>query len=62
MILLRLKHVELPSGAAPGTVALRVLEIDWSEDELRSSDAQETFCLLKVAKRRAACGALCMRR
>ena len=41
MILVRLDHVELPSRAAPGTVALRVLEINGRQDALRLDDAQE---------------------
>ena len=62
MILVRVNHVERPSSAAPGTVALRVLEINGRQDALMLNDAQETFGPLNVAKRRCACGALCMRR
>ena len=46
MILIRLKHVGIPSSAAPGTVALRTLEVVWNEDEIGLSVSEETSELL----------------
>ena len=40
--------MELPYSAAPGTVALRALEVDRTEDELGLSVTQETYELLVV--------------
>ena len=46
MIITRLNHGELPSGAAPGTVVLRVIEVVWNQYELRSGVTQNTSELL----------------
>ena len=43
MIIIRLKHVELPSSAAPGTVALRMFEVAWNEHELGLLVSEETY-------------------
>ena len=48
MLLIRLSHVELPSGAAPDTVAPRVLEVAWNQEELNLGVTHNTSELLVV--------------